>query len=162
MSKRNPKGRSIRGPFLAIPRAVLNSPAWAAMSGHEVKLLLDLAASYRGNNNGDLSCAWGIMQNRGWVSKETLARALAGIVAKGFVSLTRQGGRGTCSLYALTWGGIDDCAGKHDVRPWAVPSNTWRDWQPQKITAPATGVARPDRRGNATAKVVQLPRQAGQ
>ncbi len=162
MSKRNPKGRSNHGPFLAIPRAVLNSPAWAAMTAHEVKLLLDVSAGYRGNNNGDLSAAWALMKNRGWVSKETLARALVGIIEKGFLSLTRQGGRGTCSLYAITWAGIDPCDGKHDARPWAVPSNTWRDWQPQKITAPPIGASCPGSRGNATAKVVQLPRQAGQ
>lgn len=123
------KGRASRGPFLAIPREVLNSPAWAAMTASEVKLLLDVAAGFRGNNNGNLSAAWGLMKNRGWVSKDTLARALSGIIEKGFVSITRQGGRRICSLFAITWEGIDPCDGKHDVRPWAVPSNTWRDWE---------------------------------
>ncbi len=124
------KGRASRGPFIAIPRAVLNSPAWAAMSGHEVKLLLDLAASYRGSSNGDLSCAWRVMKPRGWSSRDTLAKALAGLLDKGFIVKTRQGGKRLCNLYALSWEAIDPCDGKLDVKPWPVPSNAWRNWQP--------------------------------
>ena len=160
MSKRNPKGRSNHGPFLAIPRAVLNSSTWAAMSGHESKLLLDVAAAYRGNNNGDLSVAWRLMQARGWRSRDSLTKALAGLLEKGFIVKTRQGGRRICSLYAITWEGIDPCDGKHDARPWAVPSNAWRDWQPQKIVDTVGGSSRHAGRVNGCSKVVPLTRRA--
>ena len=101
------KGRANRGPFIAMPRAVIDSPAWAAMNAHEVKLLMDLAAQFRGSQNGDLSAAWALMHKRGWASRDTLAKALAGLLAKGFITRTRQGGRRVCSLYAVSWEGIN-------------------------------------------------------
>nr|ART37180.1 D477 [uncultured bacterium] len=127
------KGRANRGPFLALPRDVLLSDAWAALTAHEVKLLVDMGAALRGSNNGDLSCTWAAMHQRGWASRDTLARALAGLLSRGFITLTRQGGRRVCSLYAVTWLPVDECGGKLDVKPRPVPANTWRDWQPQKI-----------------------------
>ena len=168
------KGRASRGPFIAMPREVLRSPAWDAMSGPEMKLLMALADGYIGSNNGNLSCAWVLMQKRGFVSKDTLARALAGLLKKGLLVKTRQGGRGTCSLFAITWEGIDPCDGKHDAKPWPVASNAWRDWQPlpraiskppvlskRKIPAPTIGASNPDHRGEIGSKMVQLPRWSG-
>ena len=126
------KGRANRGPFLALPREILDSPAWAALTAHEVKLLVDLGAALRGRNNGDLACTWAAMHKRGWVSRDTLAKALAGLLAKGFISKTRQGYLRLCSLYAVTWLPIDECEGKLDVKPCPVPSNDWRNWQPSQ------------------------------
>jgi hypothetical protein len=72
------------------------------------------------------------MQERGWHSKETLQNALEELRHYGFLTLTRQGGRNLCSLFAVTWWAIDDCGGKLDVGETRVPSNEWRhdceDW----------------------------------
>jgi len=165
MSKRSgafKKGRASRGPFLAIPREVMNSPAWAKMTAHEVKLVMDVAAAYRGNNNGDLSCTWGAMFKRGWSSKETLAKALAGAIERGFLAKTRQGGRRVCSLFAITWEPINECGGKLDVKANPVPLNAWREWEPQKIAVPPAGAICPAERGSRHVKVVLLPRQTCQ
>ncbi|WP_075968202.1 hypothetical protein [Immundisolibacter cernigliae] len=143
------KGRSSSKPFLSLPRDALNSPAWSAMTAHEVKLLIDVAAAYRGRNNGDLACTFSLMQKRGWSSKDTLAKALSGLLEKGFLTQTRQGGRHRCSLYAITWEPIHECDGKLDVRAKPVPLNAWREWQPQKIAAPAGGVHCPGWRAMA-------------
>jgi hypothetical protein len=61
--RRRQTGRRESGSFLAIPHAVLESDAYRTLSAHAVKLLFDLAAQYRGKNNGDLSATWRIMQS---------------------------------------------------------------------------------------------------
>lgn len=126
------KGRRTRGPFIALPRALLDSPQWASLNAFEVKLLLDVAAGYRGNNNGDLACTWNAMKKRGWRSKATLESALKGLLAAGFLVKTRQGWRNRCSLYAVTWEPINDCGGKHDAKPSPVPLNTWAATEREK------------------------------
>jgi DNA-binding PadR family transcriptional regulator len=80
-------------------------------------------------NNGDLTAAWRTMRVKGWASKATLYKALRELDATGFIIKTRQGGRRLCSLYAVTWRGIDECAGKLDshIRASAVPLNTWKN-----------------------------------
>lgn len=76
-------------------------------------------------NNGDISIAWKIMGSRGWHSKETLRQAEIELLDSGFISKTRQGGRNKCNLYAVTWWAIDECKGKLDVKPTAVPPDNW-------------------------------------
>jgi len=120
------KGRKSSGPFIRMPRDVLDSSQFGALSPQAIKLLMELARQYRGNNNGDLSAAWSQLKLRGWRSPGTLARAKRELVDSGFVTLTRQGGRHRCSLYAVTWEAIDDCNGKHDERPTAVPLKLWQ------------------------------------
>ena len=121
------KGRREKGTFLAIPRAVVDSPQYAELSAYGVKLLIDLHAQYRGTNNGDLSAAYKLMQPRGWRSKGTLHKALQELRQAGWVVVSRQGGRHKCSLYALTYLAIDECKGKGiDINPTAAPLGTWK------------------------------------
>lgn len=120
------KGRRASAPFLSLPSNILHSEEWAALTPFEVKLLIDLGAQYNGRNNGNLCAAWTLMKPRGWRSPGTLSKALRGLQANGFIELTRQGGLHQCSLYALTWRGIDDCDGKHDANAWPVPTNRWK------------------------------------
>ena len=90
-----------------------------------MKLLIDVAKQYNGSNNGDLHAAWSILSGQGWHSKGTLSRAIKELIDKGFIELTRQGGKNRCSLYAVTWRSIDECKGKLDVRETRVASNLW-------------------------------------
>lgn len=155
------KGRRTQGPFLALPRAVLDSQQWADLGAFEVKLLLDIAASYRGNNNGDLSCTWSIMRKRGWCSKATLEKCLNGLLESGFLIKTRQGWRNRCSLYAITWEPINECRGKHDAKPSSVPLNTWSTTDRKKFLAPRDGVTCPTARGNGEPRTPKLPHAVG-
>lgn len=125
-TRRRMKGRADGGGFLKLPHAVMDSPAYIGLSGSAVKLLADLGRQYRGHNNGDLSAAWKIMRARGWRSRDTLARALAELLASGMIEKTRQGGLHLCSLYALTWHAIDECNGKLDVPATPVASGLWK------------------------------------
>jgi hypothetical protein len=126
------KGRSESGSFLALPHQVLNSPNYLALSAHGCKLLVDVAAQYKGNNNGDLCAAWTLMQKRGWKSRDTLHKASDEIRYYGLLELTRQGGLNSPNLYALTWQPIDACNGKLDVPSTRVASGLWKKPKPPR------------------------------
>lgn len=123
------KGRREGGTFAALPHVVFRArgdePAPAGRLGKLARLLLvDLAMQLNGNNNGNLTAAPKTLAPYGWNSRGTLADALAELVREGFLELTRQGGRNRCSLFAVTWLGIDE--GPHDARPNPVASHLWK------------------------------------
>ena len=126
---------------------IFTSREYAALSAIAVKALVDLYTQFRGKNNGDMTAAWTIMQPRGWVSKDTLARAVRELLDAGWIAVTRQGGRRISTLYGVTWLGIDPCGGKLDVTPNPVPLMSWRRPAPTVIplsrgsgqSAPAIG-----------------------
>jgi hypothetical protein len=70
------------------------------------------------------------MSRRGWTSKDQLAKAIAELLERGWLTVTRQGGfsggRHLPRLYAVTWLGIDYCGGKLDVKPDPVPAHSWK------------------------------------
>lgn len=120
------KGRSSTAPFLSIPKHVLSSDAYLCLGGWEVKLLVDIASQFNGKNNGDLTAAWSIMRHQGWKSPGTLSKALKKLLDVGLLQETRSGGRHRCTLYAVTWRGIDECKGKLDAIPTIAPSNLFQ------------------------------------
>lgn len=114
MARNRHKGNRIGEGFVALPYSVLNSPLFIALSPYAVKLLIDVAAQYRGDNNGDLSVAWKLMHARGWRSEATLHKAKRELLDSGFLFEARKGRRpNVCSLFALTWPNFDYCE-KHD------------------------------------------------
>lgn len=130
MSKRDRikiKGRRESGSFVAIPHDCLNHPNFTALSPKAVKLLFDMAAQYRGNNNGDLCVTWSLMKKRGWGSEDTLNKARKELLHYGWIALCRQGGRNQASLYCLTWKSIDECKGKLDVQPTVTALGYWKN-----------------------------------
>jgi len=107
-AKQRFKGNRITGGFLALPYTLLQSPSFVSLSPNALKLLIDLAAQYRGDNNGDLSLAWKLMQPRGWRSQTTLHNSKNELLEKAFIFETRKGQRpNKCSLFALTWFDLD-------------------------------------------------------
>lgn len=77
-------------------------------------LLFELIGQYRGRNNGDLTCAWSVLKDRGLGCRNTVYKAELELMRTGWTARTRQGGRNQCNLYALTFLDIDDCNGKLD------------------------------------------------
>lgn len=120
------QGRRESGTFVALSHNWLKSPQWAALNPYELKLLIDLASQYNGKNNGDLCAAVTVLKGRGWRSSATLNKSIHSLIEKGWLELTRQGGRHSASLFALTVWGIDGCGGKHDLKPNPVPSHRWK------------------------------------
>jgi hypothetical protein len=109
------------GGYVPLSFVVIRSQCFARLSAHAVKLLNDLLAQYKGDNNGDLCAAWTLMQPRGWKSKDTLNKALKELLAGDWLEVTRQGGRHKATLYAVTFYAIDECKGKLDVVRPAAP-----------------------------------------
>lgn len=121
-------GRRNTAPFLSIPKEVTSSEAYISLGGWEVKLLVDIASQFNGKNNGDLTAAYSVMREKGWNSTGTLNKARKALLDAGLIQETRSGGRHRCTLYAVTWRGIDECKGKLDVKPTIAPSNLFQDF----------------------------------
>ena len=128
--RRKTKGRAEQGSFAGLPKAVIEKMQ-EKLSASGYKLLIDLFEQYNGNNNGDLTLAWSVMKKKGWKSKETLNNTRKELINQGFIELTRQGTLRphSCSLYAVTWRGIDECNGKLELNPTVKGSGTWRKVQ---------------------------------
>ncbi|MDH5694856.1 MAG: hypothetical protein OEZ47_17300 [Gammaproteobacteria bacterium] len=106
-----------RGGFCAWPHSCATHESFYKLSMSAKALLFELLGQYRGNNNGDLCCAWGLLKNRGWKSRATIERACDELQNIGWIVRTRVGGRNRANLYALTFYTIDECKGKLDYRP---------------------------------------------
>lgn len=135
------KNRKTRKSFLSLYHDMLDSDEYKNLSSSAVKLIVDLAAQYRGKNNGDLTTTWKIMERRGWRSKDTLYTAIYEAEQAGFIQRTRQGGRNKCNLFAITWQAIDECGGKLDVKSTYKAPNTWKlDRSVQLSGQPGTNI----------------------
>lgn len=118
------------GGFAPLPYVVLRSAGFARLGPHAVKLLMDLLAQYKGDNNGDLCASWTLMKERGWRSRDTLNKARRALLDGEWITITRQGGRRRPTLYAVTFYAIDECGGKLDVRSTHSPPSAWRRHEP--------------------------------
>lgn len=121
------KGRA--GPsFLQLYRYVLDSPQWADLPATSVKLLLELARQYKGNNNGNLTVTLSMLKPRGFTSEPTIWKHLHILEERGWIVKTRQGGRHIgCNLYAITWEPIDECDGVHHHPVEHKASHLWKN-----------------------------------
>jgi len=140
MAKTNRPGRGKCPPFTKLEHCWAKSPQFYKLSPKAVTLLIHLACSYNGSNNGNLSAAYVLMKPKGWKSKGTLYDALHELQEAGWLRVTRQGGKNRCSLYALTVFAIDECKGIHDAKPTTTPPN---DWKIDNRTRPADQCTRP-------------------
>jgi hypothetical protein len=132
--RRRQKGRTSGG-FIILPHSILRSPEFGGLTAKAVKLLIELAGLYNGSNNGNLSCAYSVLKERGWRSAGTLAAAILELRTVGFLLTTRHGGKHRCSLYAITWWAIDDCKGKGlELPPENVPRNTWKNTNGSRLS----------------------------
>lgn len=127
------------GGFAGIPRKIMKSADYRSLSGNAVKLLLELSSQFKGHkaaNNGDLTCAWSLLSNRGFNSKGTLQRSKKELLQRNLITEVRKGiaakdGRRVCSLFALTWQPLDeqfypDGTPKHNKPSTNIPlRNDW-------------------------------------
>ena len=100
--QRDPRGHSLR-----IYSEVFDSPAFRALSAHDVMAYLALLRELKGYNNGDLSLPLSRAKRCGINHHMTLARSLRALCAVGLINLSRKGGctkggQRLASLYRLT------------------------------------------------------------
>jgi len=129
------KGRSTTGSFLSLPHALLNSTSFSSLSPRATKFLIDIAAQYKGTNNGDLCAPLSLMKKRGWNSSDQLFKAKDELIDRGLIMVSRQGGLNQCNLYAITWQPIDECKGKLDIAPTQIAPHHWKRWIDPKCGA---------------------------
>lgn len=111
--KKHPKKN--KGQFFALPYDLVKHKNFYSLSGNAVKLYIQLCTQFNGKNNGDFSCSFAVMKNKGWKSSGTLQNSINELIENGLIVKTRQGGRNKCSLYAETIHAIDDCNKKLDA-----------------------------------------------
>jgi len=126
LSRLKSKGRKDSGSFTKIPHQITNSDNYRSLSIRAKALLLDTCARFNGINNGDFDYTLKNMKLWGWNSNDVIARAKNELLIKGWIVLTRQGGRNKCNLYALTIWPIDDCKGKLDCNSSKVALAYWK------------------------------------
>jgi hypothetical protein len=91
-----------------MPHTVMDAPAFVALSASAIRLLLDIARQYSGNNNGRLVACMSALKARGWTSNDTLQSALRELEAAGLLCETRKGARpNKAAWFALTWASLD-------------------------------------------------------
>jgi hypothetical protein len=95
-----------RGGHIRIYHAMLDSPAWKALSFADRGLYLELRRQLKSFNNGDINAAMGTMKHVGVKSPTTLAKGLRALMAVGLLARTRDGGiahgEKFCTLYRFT------------------------------------------------------------
>jgi len=137
MNKRRHKNAAQKrdgGGFIAVPLSVLDSSAYINLSTAATKLLWDIAAQLRGDNNGHLYCAWVVMSARGWKSEATLNKAKKELLESGLLFETRKGARpNKAAWYAVTWLALDEITGM-DVSPSSYPRGAYRHRENRGLT----------------------------
>jgi hypothetical protein len=125
--------------FAQIPDEVLTADAFKTLPNYAVRVLVAIAAQYRGNNNGDLAMTWNIGQSYGITSKEALVASLADLQRRGLIQKTKQGGKRPLgpTLYGITWQPISDLKGKIESGATTAASNAWADWKDSSTGLPA-------------------------
>lgn len=116
--------------FTKMFRTVMESNAWSALSIHAQALYPWLKLEWKGpkaNNNGRIGLSVRQAQERLGCSKDTAAKALRDLQAKGFIQVTRPAvlgvtGSAKCHLYEIT----EIAMPGENPRP----RNLFREWRP--------------------------------
>lgn len=122
-------------PIAAVEKRVIDSPAFAALPGEAVRVLILLARNLEKGRNGHIFVSESFAAEHG-LNRKTLYRSLKVLIAHGLVCMTKRGGNGLCSRYALSWLSLSrDTEGLHASH---FVKDAWRGWQPstKKTTVP--------------------------
>ncbi|WP_049639222.1 hypothetical protein [Methylophilus sp. TWE2] len=144
--RKDAKRGKIQGRFTALPHSVIMSMEYRALNHAACRLLIDIAAQYRGDNNGALVACSKYLKPLGWRSNDTITKALKELVQGGFLIMTRQGMRPPLSRpswYALGWLGLDITEGL-DMNSRAYQRATFTPlfpMLPKKAHTPVIGAA---------------------
>lgn len=104
MSKRKPEDP--RGGHIRLYWALVDSPAWRALSWVDQGLYIAMRRKLRATNNGNIEATLATLRHADITSPATLSKSLRALQVLGFIAKTRQGGiaHGVkhCSLYRFT------------------------------------------------------------
>lgn len=123
-------------PFAGISHDVIDSAAFADLTGGAVRLLLIIARQYDGRNNGELHASHSYCRPRGIASASTLQEAVSSLIAHGFIYRTRGhgisavNGDNTPARYALTW--LSLTRNRNGLFCDGFVPNAFEKWSPEK------------------------------
>ena len=90
--KHDKKGRSKKiEPYLTLPYSTLHHKAWRQLSGHSIKVFLELRSRFNGSNNGKLRLSYDEGAKLLGMSKTTVGRALDELEEAGYITKTKEG-----------------------------------------------------------------------
>lgn len=128
MGKHLKNGRSKSGPpFVQLPWFMLDSLAWQSLTPQEVVLYLAVSRLYNGGNNGTLALSARDAAERCNISKNTVTKAFASLVDKGFLEIATQGGFSRKTRHASEW----RLTAWQCNRTGALPSKGFMKWRPE-------------------------------
>ncbi len=134
-------------PYAAIEHRVIDSDAYAEMSFSAQALLTLLARQLTRDNNGHLQASFAFCQKYGFGSEHTLRKAIAELIAHGFIYRTRSHGANKAwARYAVTWLAITR---KEDLFLAGFKPCAWRDWKPELVMT------------NKKSSMQEVPEQSG-
>ena len=128
------RSRNTLSPFIALERYIKASPAWQSLSLAARCAYLEFLDLYDGRNNGRIALSAKMLAARLPIGRATASRAVAELVDRGFVEVTRQGafsvkhGDRRATEWALTRY-RNDATG-------ALPSKAFMRWQLKSKTRP--------------------------
>lgn len=126
-----PKKAPSKHLYAAIEHRVIDSPAYADLTGGAVRLMTILARQLTKDNNGHLQATFSFCQRHGIASEHTLHDAIADLIVHGFVYRTRSHGANKAwARYAVTWLAITK---KEGLFLAGFVSCAWRNWKPEPI-----------------------------
>ena len=133
MTSKNGK-RSDEGQYVALPYAMLKSPAWRSLSGNAVRVWFELHTRYNGGNNGAVRLSFAEAVAALHISKATAQRAFRELQEKGFIALVKQGNwyHRQAHEWRLT------TKSTHSLKGKTAPTHDWRSWHPRKKTKRGT------------------------
>lgn len=113
---------------MPLPYTQLKSKAWRDLSGHAVRLWLELHTRYNGGNNGALKLSYAEAVDTLGMGKATVQRAYDELVAHGFLALETKGNwyHRRAHEWRLTTKPMQRPKGKE------IATNDWHRWQPPK------------------------------
>ena len=100
-----------------MPHILVHDSKYLNLSPVAHKTLNYLASQCKKYNNGDLDICEKNARRRGFLmSGASMRRGAKELQKKGFIELTRQGGRNRNSLFALAWYDVEYDPSKHDYK----------------------------------------------
>ena len=158
MSKRyanqGSKGKTnrIKGGFVLFRYDVIDSPAFADLSGNAVRVFVALKRAFNGKNNGEIIMSCRMLNDKIGMSRATASRALKELQTHGFVRITRPGWYAghVATIWELTETHNNMCSDYKDL---------WRQWRPgidcRALDSDYCGLVSPDKNQNKVPNMQQ-------
>ena len=151
MGKKAKPLEPVTGSYTPIPHAVLDSQAFTGASNRAKAMIFEFLRQHNGRNNGRMQATSSWLVGRGWRSKESISKAVAELVERSLLLLTKRGGLNAGpSWFALTWLPITDFSGL-DIKPQAYWPGAWSTCDlpaPQTTRRVKKRTTHPDSRGS--------------